>query len=255
MSDKTIRFIDSDYRELFQVPDGASITVTYPPGDDRGTITRPCKYLDEMHVRIGTYDYHICEFAERMEALGARHEPTDQLRNIEILPFAADEGNYFNLRSDEGKTRIGHLVGDFGNQGDRFYASSHINEKRRDKNTPAFKAELHSVVYALRQDLLQNKDMMIGFCRLYPEAFLDGDSRYSAYGFKLETDHRQYFIRCHFQDRDARFMVYAYDKAVPLLELEKSSVLGQLRKARDMSHPIKEADEQKQVRSKNERSL
>ena len=47
MSDKTIRFIDSKYRELFQIPDGASITITYPLSDDRGTLTRPCQYIDE----------------------------------------------------------------------------------------------------------------------------------------------------------------------------------------------------------------
>ncbi len=76
----TIRFIDSDYRELFQIPDGASITIAYPPGDGRGTLTRSCHHIDEAHVRIGDNDYHICEFAERMEALGARYEPTDQLR-------------------------------------------------------------------------------------------------------------------------------------------------------------------------------
>jgi hypothetical protein len=31
MSDKTIRFIDSEYRELFKIPDGGGITVTTRP--------------------------------------------------------------------------------------------------------------------------------------------------------------------------------------------------------------------------------
>ncbi len=34
MSDtiKMIQFIDSEYRELFKIPDGANIKITYPPG-------------------------------------------------------------------------------------------------------------------------------------------------------------------------------------------------------------------------------
>ena len=50
MSDKTIRFIDSDYKELFRIPDGGSIRIVYPPGDGRETATRQCKFLDETHV-------------------------------------------------------------------------------------------------------------------------------------------------------------------------------------------------------------
>ena len=117
MSDKTIRFIDSDYRELFQVPDGASITVTYSPGDDRGTITRPCKYLDEMHVRIGTYDYHICEFAEAAQRAGTVYEPLDptqqpadagcyeiyQIDNVAKVDYA-----FMRYENAKGKLRAAH---------------------------------------------------------------------------------------------------------------------------------------------------
>jgi hypothetical protein len=41
-------------------------------------LTRSCHYLDECHTRIGGNDYHICEFAERMESIGARYEPAEQ---------------------------------------------------------------------------------------------------------------------------------------------------------------------------------
>ena len=41
---KTIRFIDSDYRTLFTIPDGDKITLTFSDGE---TVTRSCKYLDE----------------------------------------------------------------------------------------------------------------------------------------------------------------------------------------------------------------
>lgn len=75
MGRETIRFIDSHYNTLFTILDGDNIKINYPEGDSRGTIIRTCKFLDECHTRIGNYDYHICEFAERMEAIGAKYEP------------------------------------------------------------------------------------------------------------------------------------------------------------------------------------
>jgi hypothetical protein len=69
---KSVQFIDSDYRELFRIPDGGSIRITYPPDDGREPKTRACKYIDPYHIRVGSEDYHICEFAEAMERLGAK---------------------------------------------------------------------------------------------------------------------------------------------------------------------------------------
>jgi hypothetical protein len=60
-----IRFIDSEYRELFNIPDGESIRITYPPGDGREPAECVCKRIDEMHTKIGRDTYHICEFAEK----------------------------------------------------------------------------------------------------------------------------------------------------------------------------------------------
>lgn len=70
--DKTIRFIDSGYNTLFTVPDGGGIVLTYSDGEK---LTLPCKFIDECHTRIGNYDYHICEFAERMERNGTSYAP------------------------------------------------------------------------------------------------------------------------------------------------------------------------------------
>jgi hypothetical protein len=254
VSDKTIRFIDSDYRELFQIPDGASITITYPPDDGRGTLTCPCRYIDEAHVRVGNNDYHICEFAERMEALRAKYEPADQLRGILVVPFSGEERAFFDLRSDAGKTRIGLLSGDFGNQGDRFHAGLHLNEAQTEKNTPVFQFEVHGAVYALRQELLGNRSGMIAYCQAHPEAKLLEDSRFSQYGFKLETETRQYFILCHVPafERDARFTIYAYEKTAPLREQDRQSVLGQIREAQEKPRVLKDTGEHKHTRSMKE---
>lgn len=69
---KMIRFIDSQYNALFFVPDGGNIVLTYSDGEK---LTRPCKYLDEYHVQIGSNIYHICEFAEKMERNGTTYAP------------------------------------------------------------------------------------------------------------------------------------------------------------------------------------
>lgn len=62
--DKQIRFIDSGYKTLFYLPDGANIVLKY---DDGTKQTLPCEHIDDYHVRVGNGVYHICEFAERME--------------------------------------------------------------------------------------------------------------------------------------------------------------------------------------------
>lgn len=251
---KAIRFIDSDYRELFTIPDGADITITYPPEDGRRTITRTCAYLDEYHTKIGGETLHICQFAEIMERLGARYEPAEQLRDAELLPFSEGEAPYLDIRSDEGKTRIGLLSGDFGSQGDRFHAHARMNEAQSDRDTPAFQSELHRAVYALRQSLLKDRAAMLDYCRAHPEARLLEKDTFAQYGFKLETETRQYFVRCTTLRNDY-FYVFAYNKAAPLREREKPSVLEQLREGKKLPAQQRDADEKKHTRSKHEPTL
>ena len=68
---KEIRFINSHYQELFRINDGESIEIRYPKGE---IIERECFYLDEYHTKIGQNVYHICDFAERMEKMGALYK-------------------------------------------------------------------------------------------------------------------------------------------------------------------------------------
>jgi hypothetical protein len=217
-----IQFIDSEYRELFKIPDGDSICVTYPPGDSREPIERACKFLDEMHTQIGSSVYHICEFASRMEAIGAKFEPVNQLRSIDISPPASGEDKFFTYNREEGNTCTGSLHGNFGNDGTRYYAN--LNERDNGLYNGEIQSELQSVVYALRHDLLKDRDSMLAYCKSHPEAKLSegkttyGDE-YGVYGFKAETESRQYFVRCYAEGKDSHFAVYAYaDKPAPVLE-------------------------------------
>lgn len=62
-----IRIIDGRYNNLFVVEDGGFILV-----DGRKYQLR---YLDPTHFKvIGGYDYHICEFGERVVDKGAKVE-------------------------------------------------------------------------------------------------------------------------------------------------------------------------------------
>lgn len=218
---KIIRFIASDYKELFQIPDGDSIKVIFPPDDIRGFAVRECRYIDEYHFEIkgnGSDFYHVCEFAERMEKMGAKYEPLVQLQNAEIIPCKKDEEKFYTYNHEENNTCVGHISGSFGNDGDRFssvwYNHKTLTEQDWGNCSPEFQTELCSAIYALRQDLLKDYDSMLSCCQNHPEALLDSGDKYKRYGFKLETETRQYFVNCFFGERmnDIRFIVYAYDK-------------------------------------------
>ena len=78
---KYIRFIDSSYNTLFHLQDGGRIRITRPNGEQ---IERVCRFLDECHTQVGNNVYHICEFAERMEGIGAKYTPLDYIRELEF---------------------------------------------------------------------------------------------------------------------------------------------------------------------------
>lgn len=69
---KSIRFITPEYKEIFRIPDGGQILVNYADGK-REAFT--CKYLDDYHLLVGYRTFHICEFAETMQRIGAHIEP------------------------------------------------------------------------------------------------------------------------------------------------------------------------------------
>ena len=77
-AEKGIRFIDSHYKTLFQIQDGEKIRINF--GEDKSE-ERYCRYIDQTHVEVGNNLYHICEFAERMEANGYTYEPVNESKS------------------------------------------------------------------------------------------------------------------------------------------------------------------------------
>ena len=71
-AEKGIRFITPDYKEMFRIPDGDRIRMTFPSGE---TLEQTCRYIDETHLEVGNNLYHICEFAERMQRNGVKTIP------------------------------------------------------------------------------------------------------------------------------------------------------------------------------------
>ena len=74
-SKKGIRFIDSKYNDLFGIPDGGLIQIAYPDDKPKQYV---CRFIDPYHVEIKNNLYHICEFAERMEHIGATYKPVEE---------------------------------------------------------------------------------------------------------------------------------------------------------------------------------
>ena len=230
LSKPLICFIDTDYKELFKIPNGESLHVIYPPIDRRDVNERlqafKCEFVDESRVKIGGSVYNIHQHAAILECIGARCEPAKQLHNVQLYPYTSGEGKFYSRNREEGNTCVGSLHGNFGNDGKRY--SSSWNESDNGLYNAEIQSELQSVVYALRKDILKDRASMLAYCENNPDAKLsDGkgfdNMDYAAYGFKLETEKRQYFVNCSTQDSNGNFLVFAYaDKSVPALERESS---------------------------------
>jgi hypothetical protein len=87
MSDtREIRFIDTDYNELFRIHDGGRIVVTRPMGEMYPGVQEQwvgaCRYLDETHVNINGNCFHICQFAEIQARIGSTVEPETEREAI-----------------------------------------------------------------------------------------------------------------------------------------------------------------------------
>ena len=95
---RTVRFIDSEYHQLFTVPDGANIILTQLDGT-RSTI--PCRYIDDYHAIIGNEAFHIQQFALLQEQRGTVYLPEH--------PGAADICDTYEVYQlkDVGKTAYG----------------------------------------------------------------------------------------------------------------------------------------------------
>ena len=101
-----IRFIDSRYRDLFKLPNGGFIQVDYP--DE--TVLKQCVFIDPYHTQVGNNVFHICEYAECMERIGATYQAEPEIMGDEaawkigkdkyLAIQACDEGYDYTLLNE-----------------------------------------------------------------------------------------------------------------------------------------------------------
>lgn len=84
---KMIRFIDSNYNDLFSIPDGGTIFLMYSDGEKA---EKTCKYIDPTHFYVGNHCWHMCEFAERMEQNQTRYAPFSMPDNMPFRSYAVN---------------------------------------------------------------------------------------------------------------------------------------------------------------------
>ncbi len=92
-----IRFITSDYKELFRIQDGGTIRVDYP---DRH-FTSHCEYLDDYHTRINGEVFHICQFAELLEKNNGTCHPEPEIMRNEAA-WQLGFSKYLSIHACEG---------------------------------------------------------------------------------------------------------------------------------------------------------
>lgn len=94
----SIRFITTDYEELFRIPDGGTVLVTFP---DR-QFAEKCSYIDDYHMKVGNSVYHICQYAEILKQNGGRCAPEPETE-LEKAAWQLGHREYLMLeRTDAG---------------------------------------------------------------------------------------------------------------------------------------------------------
>jgi len=74
LAEKGIRFIDSGYRLLFKIKDGEKVRISFSYG---GYKDYTCRYIDDYHLEVEGFAYHICEYAEILEHNGHTASPVE----------------------------------------------------------------------------------------------------------------------------------------------------------------------------------
>lgn len=174
--------------------------VKFQKGKDFRRISGKLNFLGE-HISLTTF----------CEVHGIALQPDN--RTFTLRPASPDEVGLFYSQMDAEKdtelATVGHLRMDFGHKGGEFW-TTWWEHNGNEFNTPAFKAELESLVNELRaSDPLKNLSAMSGYC--YEKGTVPLDNAGQQFGFVAESEQYRYCLRCNPQQGDYSYL-YIYDK-------------------------------------------
>ena len=216
MEQKEIRFIDSNYNELFRIKDGEEITIKFKDGS---ICDRKCKYIDDYHAEIGCNVFHICEFAELMEKGDSIYRPKD-IPDYTLEKIAQEEFEYTFAPRNEDKNNRGcicYIRGYFDNTVyERLQTSSMI--ENRDNyikyKTQDFSLECDNVINYFRfqsdTPILKSRTKMSNIAYDTQAQRLKSDNEVC--GYRLTTNENVYYFRCCPRRGDYNVYVYCYNR-------------------------------------------
>ena len=202
---RDINFINSDYERLFSIPDGGKICITDRNGEKN---TYPCRYIDDYHFELNNRSvYHICQFAEMMERVGATYEPMEMCA-VELTVPEAEEADIRRLRTNNGC--IGIFRADFRSSDGRYFTS--WVDKNQDLLTENFQSEFNAVInhLRLRTPFLRSEAGLKEYCRENP-ALIKEAPNFKSYTYKAKTDKHTYYFVVTFSQNESHVMAWCYD--------------------------------------------
>lgn len=133
-----------------------------------------------------------------------------------LFPARPEEADLFYSQQEDSRDYalgcIGHLRGDFGHV---LHTTWWPHSWDAEKNNKAFQEDLQQVVDRLKEGSLPLRDLetMKAFCRQYPESIIPNESE-QPYGFRIETEHYRYMLRCTPLKGWYQVYLYCYAKEI-----------------------------------------
>lgn len=129
-------------------------------------------------------------------------------KRFKVTPGGLAEFFYSNSTAEP--RCIGHLRGDFGSQGRKFWTTwwPHAAEGHK---TAEFKAEFQDFVNTLRKSLLKDLPAMFKYIADHPVAPIE-DTSVRSYGYHVITGKYAYYVRCTPAPGQYHFYIYCYLK-------------------------------------------
>lgn len=136
--------------------------------------------------------------------------------NMTMRPLRAEERKYTYAQSQQLTMQtgaIGYLRGDFDSSGSGFHTAWF--DQVSSRNTEEFKAEINSVIDALRFDgqyggVLAGRSAMQKYGRSQPDSGFEGNYT-TEYGFRIDTGKFAYLLRCIPVKGDYNFYCWCFE--------------------------------------------